>query len=196
MAKGKCAKNSYYDGLVEMCKPCYLRCSNSPPVSCTSYCTKSSESAVPENNNVWVILVVFLLLNAFTTMLLLVHVLRKKRCRQTSVEKVLRLCINLILSSFIVGSDQDQVADPGGEEGSDAAKRTETANDAGIFHWKPVLEEENSDSQYNSSLPLPSTEEGTTILVTTKTAQTYNYTPHCTEDKTLGVSLWGSVCVS
>uniref|UniRef100_A0A8C9V3C1 BCMA TALL-1 binding domain-containing protein n=1 Tax=Scleropages formosus TaxID=113540 RepID=A0A8C9V3C1_SCLFO len=169
MAKGKCGRNSYYDGLVEMCKPCYLRCSNSPPVSCTSYCSRSSESPEPDNSNVWVILLVFLFLNAFTAVALLVHVLRKKRCRQLSCPST-------------------------DEGGCDATEQTDTAKDGGSSTWYPAPEEESSDSQYNSSLPLPSTEEGTTILVTTKTAQTYSYASHCTEDKTLG--LWGSVCVT
>ncbi|XP_048869827.1 tumor necrosis factor receptor superfamily member 17 [Brienomyrus brachyistius] len=165
MAKSKCAKNSYYDGLLEKCKPCYLRCSSSPPISCTEYCTKPSDSPVPENNNVWVIVLVFLLLNAFTTMILIVQVLRKKKCRQVSLK---------------TGFNQDQVEDFSGKV-LDAEKQIEIKNDGCVTTGYSVQKEKKNDSNYNSSLPLPSTEEGTTILVTTKTTQAYSI-----EEKALG----------
>ncbi|XP_023676566.1 tumor necrosis factor receptor superfamily member 17 [Paramormyrops kingsleyae] len=172
MAKSRCAKDSYYDGLLEKCKPCYLRCSSSPPISCTEYCTKPSDSPVLENNNVWVIVVVFLLLNAFTTMILIVQVLRKKKCRQVSLK---------------TGFNQDQVEDFRSREVSDAEKQIEIINDGCVTNGNPVLKEKKNDSHYNSSLPLPSTEEGTTILVTTKTTQA-----HSIEEKALqlGPSAW------
>lgn len=49
------------------------------------------------------------------------------------------------------------------------------------------MEDARCKTLCNTSLPLPSTEEGTTMLVTTKTVQTYNCKAQYTEDVTLGV---------
>lgn len=58
----------------------------------------------------------------------------------------------------------------------------------------PDMEEGTCKTQCNTSLPLPSTEEGTTVLVTTKTVQTstvHNCSAHYTEDVTFGVRTSG-----
>ncbi|KAJ8246035.1 hypothetical protein GJAV_G00262950 [Gymnothorax javanicus] len=173
MAKSKCAQNHFYDGLVEKCKPCYLRCSK-PPISCTPYCIKpavrstSSTSSVSESNNLWLILL-FLLLCAVTALMLLIPLLRKRQCQAFLKEK---------------GRNQGQGEDPGRDKDLVASKET------GMTHDRTLVNEEfqhNNDALCNSSLPLPSTEEGATILVTTKTAQTCSYARYCTQDKTLDV---------
>ncbi|XP_035260425.1 tumor necrosis factor receptor superfamily member 17 [Anguilla anguilla] len=174
MARSKCAQNNFYDGLVEKCMPCYLRCSK-PPVSCTAYCIKpavgsnTSSSSVSENNNVWLILL-FLLLCAVTTLMLLIQILRKRNC-QPFLRKE--------------GRHQEQGGDSGRERDLEASKETDEAHDRTMI--RDELEQTYSDTLYNSSLPLPSTEEGTTILVTTKTARTYNHAHYCTQDKSLNV---------
>ncbi|KAJ8363867.1 hypothetical protein SKAU_G00126980 [Synaphobranchus kaupii] len=153
--------------------PCYLRCSK-PPISCTASCIKpavssnSSSSSVSENNNVWLILV-FLLLCAVTTLMLVIQVLRKRHCQPFLKKK---------------GRHQEQVEDSGSERDLEASKETDVAHDRTMVSEES--EQKYSGTLYNSSLPLPSTEEGTTILVTTKTAQTYNYS-YCTQDETLDV---------
>ncbi|XP_036386170.1 tumor necrosis factor receptor superfamily member 17 [Megalops cyprinoides] len=178
MAKRSCAQNDFYDGLLEKCKPCYLRCSKSPPDSCTAYCTSDKTvSPVPENHNVWLILV-FLLLSAVTAVVLLLQVLRKKRRRHFLKNK---------------GTSQEHIEDSGNQRDSRALRQTDVAHDGPVTSEKFEHNYENSSTHCNSSLPLPSTEEGTTILVTTKTAQTYNYATYCTQDKTL--DLWRSVSV-
>ncbi|KAJ8413623.1 hypothetical protein AAFF_G00081300 [Aldrovandia affinis] len=181
MAKSKCAQNSYYDGLVEKCMPCYLRCSR-PPVSCTAFCTKplDSPSSEPENHNVWLI-VVFTLLCAVSTLMLILQVLRKRSCQLFPRKK---------------GRNREQVEDS--ERGSE--RNLETSNKTNVAHDRTMISEEseqmyeNGGTHYNSSLPLPSTEEGITILVTTKTAQTNDYAHYCMQDKTL--DLWRSVSVT
>lgn len=45
MSEGQCGLGYYYDGLVEECKQCYLRC-NSPPRVCTTYCTQCKYNTV------------------------------------------------------------------------------------------------------------------------------------------------------
>lgn len=37
IAVAKCANNYYYDGLIEDCQPCSIRC-KSPPSICVTYC--------------------------------------------------------------------------------------------------------------------------------------------------------------
>ncbi|XP_067224683.1 sorting nexin-29 isoform X5 [Chanodichthys erythropterus] len=41
-AEGKCQKNYYYDGLLEDCQHCSIRC-NSPPNICNTFCTSSAQ---------------------------------------------------------------------------------------------------------------------------------------------------------
>lgn len=81
---------------------------------------------------------------------------------------------------FMSGFNQDQVEDFRNREVSDAEKQIEIINDGCMTNGNLVLKEKMNDSHYNSSLPLPSTEEGTTILVTTKTTQA-----HSIEEKAL-----------
>ncbi|KAJ8284006.1 hypothetical protein COCON_G00028560 [Conger conger] len=173
MARSKCTQNNFYDGLLEKCMPCQLRCSN-PPISCTTYCMRpavkpnSNSSSVPENNNLWLILL-FSLLCAFTTLTLLIQMLRKRNCQPFLRKK---------------GRHQKQ-----GED-SEHDRDLEESKEMDVAHDRTMVSEESEpkyNDTYNSSLPLPSTEEGTTILVTTKTARTCNHTHFCTQDRTLDV---------
>ncbi|KAG9334982.1 hypothetical protein JZ751_006205 [Albula glossodonta] len=168
MAKSKCLQNTFYDGLVEKCMPCHLRCSK-PPSSCSAFCTKSSDSLDSQNYNLWLILV-FLLLCAITAVMLLLRVLRKYRCQAFPRKR---------------GRNQEQEEDLGSERDLEASRETDLANDRNIITEESELN--YSGTHYSSSLPLPSTEEGTTILVTTKTAQISSYAQYCTQDNTLDV---------
>lgn len=66
---------------------------------------------------------------------------------------------------------QEQKTDS--ERGSNVTEQSEDTDEA-TTDWPDGLNQHH----YNSNLPLPSTEEGTTLLVTTKTVQAY----HCTPD--------------
>ncbi|XP_028975713.2 tumor necrosis factor receptor superfamily member 17 [Esox lucius] len=168
MSEGQCGPGYYYDGLVEECKECFLRCS-SPPSICTAYCTKSSESKGLEPFNIRLTLVLlFVFLSAFTTLLLLLlQMLRKKTCRLFPTSKVLRLQGTECPGTEALSNDiPEQTVVIMGQEDMVFLEATY-----------------NKTPDCNSSLPVPSTEEGTTILVTTKTVQIFNQTDENTEER-------------
>uniref|UniRef100_A0A2K6F8M6 Tumor necrosis factor receptor superfamily member 17 n=1 Tax=Propithecus coquereli TaxID=379532 RepID=A0A2K6F8M6_PROCO len=38
----QCFQNEYFDSLLHACKPCHLRCSDTPPLICQRYCNARS----------------------------------------------------------------------------------------------------------------------------------------------------------
>ncbi|KAL0983960.1 hypothetical protein UPYG_G00135240 [Umbra pygmaea] len=175
MSEEECGPGQYYDGLVEECKHCHLRC-NSPPRICTTYCIKSSESTSPEPLNIRLILVwLFVLLCAFTTLLLLLQVLRKKSCRLFPMNKVFQL------NDGCPGTER--LADDVPEKTMVIMGQESTMSRAEDVVFLEATYSQTPDC--NSSLPVPSTEEGTTILVTTKTVQIFNHSH--TEENVLRV---------
>ncbi|XP_030630968.1 tumor necrosis factor receptor superfamily member 17 [Chanos chanos] len=165
----KCAPDYYYDGLVEECKHCSTRC-NSPPHICTTFCTscKSSSNESQESNNVQLILVLlFAFVCAFSALTVIVQVLRKKTCQELPCK--------------------EPVETSEGERSCDDSEQTEVAEAAATENGLADPEQETAQTHYNSSLPVPSTEEGTTALVTTKTVQIHNCTARHIEDVTLNI---------
>ncbi|KAB5555496.1 hypothetical protein PHYPO_G00034890 [Pangasianodon hypophthalmus] len=121
----------------------------------------ASANEAGANRNIRVILIVlFVFLGAFIT-LTLIQVVRRKACRPVIKAKA---------------QQQETSESDGGSE------TTEKSDDG-----SPDMEDGTCKTHCNTSLPLPSTEEGTTMLVTTKTVQTYNCRTQYTEDVTLGV---------
>ncbi|KAF7705265.1 tumor necrosis factor receptor superfamily member 17 [Silurus meridionalis] len=158
----KCEPNNYYDGLTEDCEPCSSRC-KSPPSDCVTYC-KSSVSFTNEaglNRNVLVILIVLFVIVGVVITLTLIQVVRRKKCRSVINAK----------------AQKQETSDSDG--GSEATEKTDDGS--------TDMEDGTCKTHCNTNLPLPSTEEGTTMLVTAKTVQTYNCRTQYTEDVTLGV---------
>ncbi|XP_056111395.1 tumor necrosis factor receptor superfamily member 17 [Rhinichthys klamathensis goyatoka] len=154
-AEGKCAKNSYYDGLLEECQHCSIRC-NSPPNICKTFCTSIPVNEVENNQNIRFILIVFFVfLGAFTALTIILRVIRRKTCKPIIMKAI--------------GQEQ-KTSDS--ERGSDVTEQSEDTNEA-----TTDLPDGLNQHHYNSNLPLPSTEEGTTLLVTAKTVQAYQCTP-------------------
>ncbi|XP_018976540.1 tumor necrosis factor receptor superfamily member 17-like [Cyprinus carpio] len=153
-AEGKCAKNYYYDGLLEECQHCSIRC-NSPPIICKIFCTSIPENEVEKNQNIRLILIVFFaFLGAFTALTIILRVIRRKTCKP--------------IMNKVIG--QEQKTDS--ERGSNVTEQSEDTDEASTDFPDGL-----NQHHYNSNLPLPSTEEGTTLLVTTKTVQAYHCTP-------------------
>ncbi|KAJ7984730.1 hypothetical protein DPEC_G00357790 [Dallia pectoralis] len=178
MSEGECATGYYYDGLVEECKQCFLRCS-SPPRKCTSYCTKPSESKSLEPFNLRLTLVlVFVTLSAVTTLLLLLQVLRKKTCRLFSLDKVLQL-----RGPECPGTKRPSNDIPGEATVMMRQENMTSGGEAMVF----LEDTYNKTPDCNSSLPVPSTEEGTTTLVTTKTVHVFNQSDEKTRVEMVGV---------
>ncbi|XP_050979696.1 tumor necrosis factor receptor superfamily member 17 isoform X1 [Labeo rohita] len=154
-AEGKCAKNYYYDGLLEECQHCSIRC-NSPPDICKTFCTSIPENEVEKNQNIRLILIVFFVfLGAFTALTIILRVIRRKTCKP--------------IMKKVIGQEQ-KTSDS--ERGSNVTEQSEDMDET-----TTDLSDRLNQDHYNSSLPLPSTEEGTTLLVTTKTVQAYHCTP-------------------
>ncbi|XP_066520603.1 tumor necrosis factor receptor superfamily member 17 [Hoplias malabaricus] len=172
--ESKCAKNYYYDGLLENCQHCSIRC-NSPPTICNKYCKITSTLHIDagEDQNVQTILIVlFVFLGACTTLTAILRVIRRKTCKHHILVKA-----------------QEQVPSES-ERDSDTSEQYEDVDKSAAASETADVEEGMTLTHYNSHLPLPSTEEGATMLVTTKTVQTYNCSTHCTQGVTLG--LWRS----
>ncbi|NXX40813.1 TNR17 factor, partial [Tricholaema leucomelas] len=152
-----CPKNEYFDHLLISCKPCHLRCSSTPPPSCENYCNKSTDSV----GVLWICLGLggILMLTLFTLMVLFKwkhvrHLKEKLKNTDSSVELNNILKVNTGSSVNIEGirhSFQSETLTYSVEEC--------TCSDCGLV--KPQTDCE-------ISLPLPATEEGATVLVTTK----------------------------
>ncbi|XP_068075406.2 tumor necrosis factor receptor superfamily member 17 [Danio rerio] len=148
--EGKCSKNHYYDGLLEECQHCSIRC-NSPPNICKTFCSSIPENEVEKNQNMRFILIVFFVfLGAFMALTIILRVIQRKNCKPIIMNKV--LC------------EEQKNSDV--TEQSEDKDRTTTDFQDGL-----------NQHHYNSNLPLPSTEEGTTLLVTAKTVQSYHCNP-------------------
>ncbi|XP_076854710.1 tumor necrosis factor receptor superfamily member 17 [Brachyhypopomus gauderio] len=153
--ESKCAQDFYYDGLLESCQHCSLRC-NSPPTVCATYCRISSSSGDEgaQNHSVRIILIVLSL--TFVTCIvltLILQVIRQKACKIMLIAKASQDKETCACERSSKSTEQSDAADVG-DSGS--------------------LDIEGAMCLYNSTLPLPSTEEGATVLVTTKTVQTFN----------------------
>ncbi|XP_056627139.1 tumor necrosis factor receptor superfamily member 17 [Triplophysa dalaica] len=152
-AEGKCPKNYYYDGLLEECQPCSIRC-NSPPTICRTYCTSIPAKEPEKTQNIHFILTIFFVfLGAFMVLTIILGVIRKKTCKLIDIKKV-------------IGREQKTSVSERSLDATDKSTPYQISSDDGL-----------SQHHYNSNLPLPSTEEGTTLLVTTKTVQSYHCTP-------------------
>ncbi|KAA0725268.1 hypothetical protein E1301_Tti005980 [Triplophysa tibetana] len=144
-AEGKCPKNDYYDELLEECQPCSMRCI-SPPNICTTYCTSIPKKESEQTQNIHFILTIFFVfLGAFMVLNIILRVIRKKTCKPIDIKKV-------------IGKEQKTSVTERSLDVTDKSTPDQISSDDGL-----------SQHHFNSNLPLPSTEEGTTLLVTTKT---------------------------
>ncbi|XP_062381860.1 tumor necrosis factor receptor superfamily member 17 [Sardina pilchardus] len=161
LAVTQCPLNHYYDGLSEDCEPCELRC-NSPPATCTASCTENAWPGTSESQGInlrvlWVVILVFL--GVLTLAMTLILYLRRKTGKTHSKPKV---------------PCQEEVGP------TELPEVFQTLAGTG-----QAIQEQQSEVTPNSSLPLPSTEEGRTMLVTTKTGQSYGSRMQSTDSGTL-----------
>uniref|UniRef100_A0A8C3KWC1 TNF receptor superfamily member 17 n=1 Tax=Calidris pygmaea TaxID=425635 RepID=A0A8C3KWC1_9CHAR len=144
-------------------KPCHLRCSSSPPPSCENYCDKSTDSS----GVLWICLgLVILMLTLFTLMVLF----KWKHLKQLK-EKLQNTDSSVELNNTLEANTESSV----NTEGIRHSLQSETimysveectCSDCGLV--KPQTGSE-------TSFPLPATEEGPTVLVTTKSFDYCNY---------------------
>ncbi|XP_063076976.1 tumor necrosis factor receptor superfamily member 17 [Engraulis encrasicolus] len=159
LADAPCPSNQYYDSLSEECESCVLRC-GSPPSVCTAFCAEPEAIESSSGSSIRVVLVIlFVFLGVAMTlaMTLILQFLRRKTCKTDPNHRV-----------------------PCQEERGPTVLQEEEALDipegtgGALADFSQAHHEGQSGVTPNSSLPLPSTEEGTTVLVTTKTGQSYN----------------------
>uniref|UniRef100_A0A8D1CW81 TNF receptor superfamily member 17 n=1 Tax=Sus scrofa TaxID=9823 RepID=A0A8D1CW81_PIG len=152
----QCYQNEYFDRLLIACKPCRLRCSNTPPVTCQHYCNTMKGT----NVILWTCLGLSLIVSL--TVFILMFLLRKRSS----------------------GPLRDELRNPGSApqkgagadlgDGSEGRMGAETLLSRGLEYTIEectcedcVQSEPKVDSDH--FFPLPAMEEGATILVTTKT---------------------------
>ncbi|XP_005391208.1 PREDICTED: tumor necrosis factor receptor superfamily member 17 [Chinchilla lanigera] len=155
----QCFQNEYFDSLLRACKPCHLRCSNTPPLPCQRYCNASMANSVKGTNAIlWTCLGLSLIVSlaVFALMFLL---------RKMSSEPLKDEFKNTesVLLDAAVNADVDH---------------TRTHDEIILPRsFGYTVEECICEDCVKSKLkvdpdhffPLPAMEEGATILVTTKT---------------------------
>nr|XP_045017222.1 tumor necrosis factor receptor superfamily member 17 [Jaculus jaculus] len=168
-----CFQNEYFDSLLHACKPCHLRCSNTPPVTCQRYCDTSTRSSVKGTSAVhWTCLglSVVVSLVVFTVLFLL---------RKVSSQS-LKDGFQSTGSALLDMSNADQ--DPSKTEDEMILPRGYTVEECTCEDC--VKNKGNVDSDH--FFPLPAMEEGATILVTTKTNDYCKSVPAAPESVTTG----------
>ncbi|XP_062957168.1 tumor necrosis factor receptor superfamily member 17 [Cynocephalus volans] len=154
----RCFQDEYFDSLFHACKPCHLRCSNTPPVTCQRYCNASMTNSVKGANAIlWTCLGLSLMVSlaVFVLMFLL---------RKMSSEPLKDEFKNAGLVLLDVANADLDNSRTGGEiilpTGLGYTVEECTCEDC-------VKSKLKVDSDH--FFPLPAMEEGATILVTTKT---------------------------
>ncbi|KAK1793912.1 hypothetical protein P4O66_010823 [Electrophorus voltai] len=114
-----------------------------------------SGSEAAQSNKFRIILIILLLTSVTCIMLTLIQVIRQKACR------VMLLAKGIVLNT--AAQDRKMCAN---DKSSISTEQSDDADgpDSGSLDMEGMCH-----ALYNSNLPLPSTEEGTTVLVTTKT---------------------------
>ncbi|XP_025044652.1 tumor necrosis factor receptor superfamily member 17 [Pelodiscus sinensis] len=164
-----CFKNEYFDSLLQSCIPCHLRCSSKPPFSCQSYCNESPVQV--SDRIIWIGLGIGVILT-FTVFILMVLFKRKRpklsKEELKNAESVVEL--NVILKADTENSVNTDIIGDSLESETSLMYSVEecTCVDCGFVKLQTGLD---------TSFPLPATEEGATVLVTTKTSEYCSYIP-------------------
>ncbi|KAF5918387.1 tumor necrosis factor receptor superfamily member 17 [Diceros bicornis minor] len=157
----QCFQNEYFDRLLNACKPCLLRCPNTPPLTCQRYC----DAMKGTNVVLWSCLGLSLI--ASLTVFVLMFLLRKMNSEPSKDEfkntgPALQHEADADLDKSKTGAE---VLPPRGLEYT-----VEECTCEDCVKNKPKVD---SDHLF----PLPAMEEGATILVTTKTNDYCNSLP-------------------
>ncbi|XP_037671407.1 tumor necrosis factor receptor superfamily member 17 [Choloepus didactylus] len=154
----QCFQHEYFDSLLHTCKPCHLRCSNTPPLTCQRYCNASVTKSVKGTNAIlWTCLAVGLILClAFFVLMFLLKKMSSEQLKDNfkNTGSALREAHNAELANSMTGAE---VILPRG-----LGYTVEECTCEDCVKSKPKAD---SDQVF----PLPAMEEGATLLVTTKT---------------------------
>uniref|UniRef100_A0A0D9R773 Tumor necrosis factor receptor superfamily member 17 n=2 Tax=Cercopithecinae TaxID=9528 RepID=A0A0D9R773_CHLSB len=164
----QCSQNEYFDSLLHDCKPCQLRCSSTPPLTCQRYCNASMTNSVKGMNAIlWTCLGLSLIISL--AVFVLTFLLRKMSSeplkdefKNTESGSGLLGIANIDLEKSRTG---DETVLPRGLEYT-----VEECTCEDCIKNKPKVDSDHC-------FPLPAMEEGATILVTTKTKDYCNSLP-------------------
>ncbi|XP_078520468.1 tumor necrosis factor receptor superfamily member 17 [Lissotriton helveticus] len=173
-----CLTDQYFDSLLQACRSCQLRCSRSPPSVCQRYCHSSAvgsmkATAKDTHENLWICLGTVLFLTA-TVLTLLTLSLIFRKLRPTYLRSQ--------------AEQTDSGADPNvaSQNGTENRARGEAVENLLTKTDETENRPETSEAEVKDCtcevcgllklqtasdvlFPLPATEEGATLLVTTKT---------------------------
>ncbi|XP_038619418.1 tumor necrosis factor receptor superfamily member 17 [Tachyglossus aculeatus] len=174
----QCFKNEYFDNLLHACKPCHLRCPKSPPVVCQSYCSASATGSVKITDEIlWICLGMGAVLSL--TVFVLTFLFKKMSQEQTKEE--------------LKNTGVRDPAVPKGAKEDEASFPLRAGTATKVTVEECTCEECHSGNPKEAtrpSFPLPATQEGATVLVTTKTNDCYKGGPGVGGDTFSG--LWES----
>ncbi|XP_027695298.1 tumor necrosis factor receptor superfamily member 17 [Vombatus ursinus] len=181
----RCFQNEYFDNLLYACKPCYLRCSNTPPLVCQSYCNASTTSSLKITDvNLWSCVGVGII--SSLTIFLLILILKRmspERSKNEFENTEPKAELQEIAKVDLDRSENDEAG---------ILPRSSTT--------MTYIVEESKCKDCNLgqgviasdiSFPLPAMEEGATVLVTTKTNDFCKSSPGSMNDTFMGI--WKSI---
>ncbi|XP_050823739.1 tumor necrosis factor receptor superfamily member 17 [Gopherus flavomarginatus] len=167
-----CFRNEYFDSLLQSCIPCQLRCSSKPPFSCQSYCNESTTGQVKVSDGIlWIGLGIGVILTLTVFILMVLFKMRHpKQSKEELKNTESAVELNIILKADTETSvNTDIIGDSLQSEASLMYSEEEcTCGDCGLVKLQ---------TGFDTSFPLPATEEGATVLVTTKTSEYCSYIP-------------------
>ncbi|XP_074867174.1 tumor necrosis factor receptor superfamily member 17 [Carettochelys insculpta] len=167
-----CNKNEYFDSLLQSCTPCHLRCSSKPPFSCQSYCNENATGQLKVSDRIlWISLGIGVILT-LTVFILMALFKRKypKHLKEELKNAESIMDLNVILKTDIETSVNTDISEDSLQSETSLMYTVEecTCVDCGLVKVQNGLD---------ASFPLPVTEEGATVLVTTKTSEYCSYIP-------------------
>ncbi|XP_008064427.1 tumor necrosis factor receptor superfamily member 17 [Carlito syrichta] len=154
----QCFQNEYFDSLLHTCKPCQLRCANTPPLICQQYCNASLPNSMKGTNVIlWTCL--GLSLTVSLAVFMLMFLLRKMNSEPLKDE--LKSTGSVLPGMANADFDNSNTGDKNIlQRGLGYTVEECTCEDCTTS--KPKMDSDHF-------FPLPVMEEGATILVTTKT---------------------------
>ncbi|XP_069841513.1 tumor necrosis factor receptor superfamily member 17 [Dendropsophus ebraccatus] len=188
----RCPTSYYYDGLLQSCQSCGLRCQNLPPDclkynQCSrttnspatykevpptragitiTYKTRDPNSPVVGNDNNYVIWLVLALFVVVISVIFIVTIMLHRK-RKLHAGSFAEACSNITTKTSLKGEDLEQV--PCDEIKKPVAESEDLKN--------PVAYNMCDNALSDYLFPLPAVEEGAAILVTTKTSACFNPGP-------------------
>nr|XP_033819775.1 tumor necrosis factor receptor superfamily member 17 [Geotrypetes seraphini] len=194
---GQCSENEYFDMLLQICQPCHVRCLRSPPRQCHNYCNNNvvnpeKVTAKDTDGVLWICLgtVLFLTVTVF-----ILTVLLKKLHPMMSKDEFWQTETGLNPDICKADTKNTMDKDTEGHElpATEPVGKTAVICEADMEeNSHEVCSLQKLQHRPDTQFPLPATEEGATVLVTTKTSDYCNHRPGVLGDTF--VEIWKSFC--